>query len=98
MKKLIVVKTGYPLTSRVQAYRTFFRMGWEVILIDTPFNQGASIADKTIILPNLNDFDLIIQSIDKTVGKPDAVITFNDSGLVLSARIAEYYALRLIQK
>lgn len=96
MKNLVIVKTGYPLSSRIQAYRTFFRMGWSITLIDTPFNQGASVSDNSIILPNLNDPEIVIDSIIERIGKPDAVLTFNDSGLLLSAQIAEYFNLHHI--
>lgn len=87
---VLVVKTGYPLSSRVQAYREFYRSGWRVAVVDEPLNQGAGIADVTIIA-NLQDFDGLIEAVCSQIGSPDAVMTFNDSGLVVATRIAEHF-------
>lgn len=92
MKNLVVVKTGYPLTGRTQAYRTFFKYGWKVSIVDAPLNQGASIADVPIVC-DLNDSDQVAEQVQQRIGEPDAILTFNDSGLVLAAQLAARFRL-----
>lgn len=93
MKTVLIVKTGYPLAARTQAYRTFFRLGWKVAIVDTVLNQGIGIADVAIVVNDLSDLNDVTQRIFSSIGTPDAVLTFNDSGLVAASKIARHFGL-----
>ena len=87
MKTLLMVKTGYPLVLRLSAYRLFYRSGWRVAVVDGLINQGLRVADVPIVA-DLSDTDHVEARVGAVIGRPDAVLTFNDSGLVLAAELA----------
>lgn len=88
----LIIKTGYPLANRVQGYRSFFRNGWRVAVVDEPLHQGIGIADVSIV-SDFSDVDHICAQVQKKAGLPQAVLTFNDSGLVLAAKVAKRFQL-----
>lgn len=97
MKNLLVIKSGYPLPLRMPAYREFYRLGWRIVVVDKLQNQSLRFADHVIIhdLENLSDlYNIIINK----VGKPDGILTFNDSALVQTAELAELLDLRFLNK
>jgi biotin carboxylase len=97
VKNLLVIKSGYPLPLRMPAYREFYRLGWRIVVVDKLQNQSLRFADHVIIhdLENLSDlYNIIINK----VGKPDGILTFNDSALVQTAELAELLDLRFLNK
>ncbi|MDE5415405.1 ATP-grasp domain-containing protein [Alkalihalobacterium chitinilyticum] len=97
MKTLLVIKSGYPLPLRMPAYREFFRLGWKIVVVDKVQNQSLRFADEVIIhdLDNLEELHKIILC---RVGKPDGILTFNDSALVQTAILAELLELPFLNK
>lgn len=89
---VLVVKTGYPLAARVQAYRTFYRLGWRVAVVDEPLNQGIGIADVPIV-SDLHNVERLCDLVWRRIGRPDAILTLNDSGLLSAAMVAENFGL-----
>lgn len=87
MRTVVVVKTGYPLVFRLQAYRTFFRAGWRVAVADRPLHQGACVADVAVVT-DLDDPAGLARAVRARAGDVDALLTFNDSGLVAAAEVA----------
>lgn len=97
MKTLLVIKSGYPLPLRMPAYREFFRLGWRIVVVDKLQNQSLRFADQVIIhdLEDLEDLHKIILS---KIGKPNGILTFNDSSLVQTAKLAELLELNFLNK
>ncbi|MBA4603314.1 ATP-grasp domain-containing protein [Thermoactinomyces mirandus] len=97
MKTLLLVKSGWPLPLRLPAYRHFFRKGWEVAVVDSLLNQSLQIADISICA-ELNDPDEVYFAVMKKIKrKPDAILTMNDSGLVLAATLAKRIGLPFLE-
>jgi biotin carboxylase len=78
------------------AYREFFRLGWKIVVVDHLQNQSLRFADDIIIhdLKNINELCNIILN---RVGKPDGILTFNDSALVQTAKLAEMLDLNFLK-
>jgi biotin carboxylase len=95
VKTLLVVKSGWPLGFRLPAYRAFWARGWRVAVVDQVMNQSLRFADIPIV-GNVADSTALAEMVLQRVGRPDGILTFNDSALVCAAHLAAQFGLPFI--
>jgi len=93
-KTLVVLRAGWPFALRASAYRTFFRRGLRVAVVDRPRNSGLRIADDAIVA-DLRDTDAVLGALRDRLDLDDVVgvVTFNDGAVPAAARLARLLGL-----
>lgn len=92
MKTIVVVKAGWPLPLRLLAYRTYAALGWRVVVVDRLLNPSLRLADVPVStdLSRPRNAALLVR---ERAGSVDGIVTFNDSGLIAAAELAEALGL-----
>jgi biotin carboxylase len=89
---LVIVKSGWPLGLRLPAYRSFVRRGLTVAVVETLVHQSLRFADVPIVCDRI-DADAVGPRVLERAAAIDGVLTFNESGLVCAAELAEAHGL-----
>jgi biotin carboxylase len=90
---LLVVKAGWPLAFRASAYRAWYRAGLRVAVLEDIANPGLRIADVAVVGDIRALADRPRTLIRRLRARPAGVLTFQDSALVPTARLAEALGL-----
>jgi S-sulfo-L-cysteine synthase (3-phospho-L-serine-dependent) len=92
VKTLLVVKTGWRLAQRLAAFRTFAARGWRVAVADGVLNQSLRVADVPVVCDPAATARAAA-AVRARVGRPDGILTFSDSALLATARLARALGL-----
>jgi len=92
MKTLVVVKTGWSLSHRMLAFRTFAARGWRIAVMDRALNQSLRVADVAVTC-DLSATAGAVRALLARAGRPDGILTFSDSALAATARLADALGL-----
>jgi S-sulfo-L-cysteine synthase (3-phospho-L-serine-dependent) len=87
MRTLVLVKTGWSLSHRMLAFRTFAARGWRLAVMDRALNQSLRVADVPVTC-DPSATAAAVTALRARVGQPDGIVTFSDSALAATARLA----------
>lgn len=87
MRTLVLVKTGWSLSHRMLAFRTFAARGWRLAVMDRALNQSLRVADVPVTC-DPSATAAAVRALQARVRRPDGIVTFSDSALAATARLA----------
>src|SRR5207244_7133465 len=86
-----------PLAFRASAYRAWYRAGFRVAILEDIANPGLRIADAAVVGDVLALSERPQTVIRRLGARPAGVLTFKDSALVPTARLAEALGLPFLR-